>query len=299
MPSPIRSLRLIPDASRLLVWIVSPLLVSFAWLGCQHHSSTAESAPSPSVEAPDLDRLRAKLLPQIIRGYQRDENQVTYIPSWVLQLCRGPDPDEARLRVRKSRVSSAMDDRDHGKRMALFYANPIQAYSGLRNYYNLKPDQAAELPAGMWVVKSTWHAEPIAIDSVPAMAFDGMGSPYRRHAETSENQAKRAEAAVAQSSSASTNLHEVVAEKTDDLVRSSREMYVIEGDRAWVRGRREKTYMMYKPPADSPIAAETDDGWLYAVLNEDASQVIESGRIQRCMDCHASAKHEKLIGPPW
>lgn len=40
----------------------------------------------------------------------------------------------------------------------------------------------------------------------------------------------------------------------------------------------------------------TDQGWIYATLVADGSEVTAAGRIPSCMECHAQAKYDRLFG---
>jgi hypothetical protein len=40
----------------------------------------------------------------------------------------------------------------------------------------------------------------------------------------------------------------------------------------------------------------TDAGWIYGTLSADGKTVTSAGLVQRCMDCHEAATHERLFG---
>jgi hypothetical protein len=40
----------------------------------------------------------------------------------------------------------------------------------------------------------------------------------------------------------------------------------------------------------------TDAGWIYGTLTADGKTVTSAGLVQRCMDCHEAATHERLFG---
>ena len=40
----------------------------------------------------------------------------------------------------------------------------------------------------------------------------------------------------------------------------------------------------------------TDAGWIYGTLTPDGKTVTSAGRVQRCMDCHDVAPHDRLFG---
>jgi hypothetical protein len=46
-----------------------------------------------------------------------------------------------------------------------------------------------------------------------------------------------------------------------------------------------------------PRTAGTDAGWIYGVVDPNQHDVIEAGKIERCVACHALAPHDRLFGP--
>lgn len=61
----------------------------------------------------------------------------------------------------------------------------------------------------------------------------------------------------------------------------------------------------YKPdePADlfimfkgDPATPGTDEGWVYGILTADGKQLISSGSIKTCVDCHRQARHDRVFG---
>ncbi len=56
-------------------------------------------------------------------------------------------------------------------------------------------------------------------------------------------------------------------------------------------------FIMAKVSPDE--AKGTDRGWIYATVSPDHKSVTGFGRIASCMECHASAKHDRLFGPKW
>lgn len=216
----------------------------------------AEHVPVSATETPPLsaEELRARELPKVITGYQAEQNSVKNLfPRWAIALCDIPPEGMVRA-VAEPRMSRSGDARTHGKKMALFYASPLAAYTTLDSqtpslHAVLPPVEPQPLVDGMYIVKETWTVAQVPIGDVPPR---------------------------------------VNREPTYD--------YIVEGDQAWKRKRRANTFVMYKPPADSPLAAETDGGWIYAVLTPDAKTVIESGKIASCMECHQHAPHERLFG---
>lgn len=64
-------------------------------------------------------------------------------------------------------------------------------------------------------------------------------------------------------------------------------------------GKRYKPYkpnelfVMYK---DDPATPGTDDGWVYGIVASDGKEVISSGHIKECADCHRQARHDRVFG---
>ena len=58
-------------------------------------------------------------------------------------------------------------------------------------------------------------------------------------------------------------------------------------------------FIMYKPASPSQESSiETDEGWIYAVVNSEATQVLSKGKIDSCMNCHQDSKHDRMFGLP-
>ncbi len=58
-------------------------------------------------------------------------------------------------------------------------------------------------------------------------------------------------------------------------------------------GKRNALFVMMK--LDSKTA-DTDQGWVYGVVDPDTKAVSASGKVASCMECHESAKHDRLFG---
>jgi len=52
-------------------------------------------------------------------------------------------------------------------------------------------------------------------------------------------------------------------------------------------------FVMVKWTSDSP---DTDNGWIYGTVSPDRTTVTSAGRVESCMNCHQSAKHDRLFG---
>jgi len=58
-------------------------------------------------------------------------------------------------------------------------------------------------------------------------------------------------------------------------------------------GKRNDLFVMMKL---DPKTAGTDQGWVYGVVDPDTKKVTASGKVASCMECHESAKHDRLFG---
>lgn len=45
------------------------------------------------------------------------------------------------------------------------------------------------------------------------------------------------------------------------------------------------------------VPIESDEGWVYATLSPDGTEVHGVGRVESCMGCHAKAPYGRLFGP--
>lgn len=60
-----------------------------------------------------------------------------------------------------------------------------------------------------------------------------------------------------------------------------------------VLGLKSELYIMYNTDSKTP---DTDDGWVYGTVTADGKTVTSAGRVQSCMECHASAPYGRLFG---
>jgi hypothetical protein len=58
-------------------------------------------------------------------------------------------------------------------------------------------------------------------------------------------------------------------------------------------GKRKDLFVMMKL---DPKTADTDQGWVYGVVNADTKAVSAAGKVASCMACHESAEHDRLFG---
>jgi hypothetical protein len=66
---------------------------------------------------------------------------------------------------------------------------------------------------------------------------------------------------------------------------------------AFKTGERAPLFVMLKL---DPATKGTDEGWVYATLTPNAKTILQSGRIESCMECHVGTKtHDRLFGPAW
>jgi hypothetical protein len=54
-------------------------------------------------------------------------------------------------------------------------------------------------------------------------------------------------------------------------------------------------FIMFKTAADKE---GSDHGWVYGTVTPDGKTVTSAGRVESCMKCHQSAKHDRLFGLP-
>jgi hypothetical protein len=59
-------------------------------------------------------------------------------------------------------------------------------------------------------------------------------------------------------------------------------------------GEQAELFVMAK--VGEPGMPDTDAGWIYGTLSADGKTVTSAGLVQRCMDCHEAAEHERLFG---
>jgi hypothetical protein len=71
--------------------------------------------------------------------------------------------------------------------------------------------------------------------------------------------------------------------------------YAVAGERAWRTADRAGLFIMLKLDPSTP---GTDAGWVYATTSPDGSEVLEAGRIERCMACHVEGTRDRLFGLP-
>lgn len=247
-----------PRTGLMVAHAAAALLACCGWSGCRH----GEYVPMSATEARTLTptELRARELPRVIAGYQADERRVKTPARWTLALCDQPSPELLKP-VHEPRMSRSKDEQTHGSKISLFYASDAGAYLAITQAHATAPSPR----------------KPSEATPEPAPLPDGM---YIVKENWTVEQVALSDLPP-----------RVFREPTYD--------YVIEHgspDRAWKRKRRSNTFVMYKPPADSALAAETDAGWIYAVLTPDAKAVIESGLIASCVDCHRHATRERLFG---
>lgn len=54
-------------------------------------------------------------------------------------------------------------------------------------------------------------------------------------------------------------------------------------------------FIMFKTGADK---SDTDQGWVYGTVTPDGKSVTSAGRVESCMNCHQTARHDRLFGLP-
>lgn len=63
--------------------------------------------------------------------------------------------------------------------------------------------------------------------------------------------------------------------------------------KSYIAGEKGPLFAMLKL---APDTAGTDNGWVYATLSPDGSQVTAAGKLQNCMECHVEATRDRLFG---
>jgi len=58
-------------------------------------------------------------------------------------------------------------------------------------------------------------------------------------------------------------------------------------------GQRQKFFIMTKLAKDTP---DTDEGWVYGVVDADSREVVASGKIASCISCHVNGGNDRLFG---
>ncbi len=69
--------------------------------------------------------------------------------------------------------------------------------------------------------------------------------------------------------------------------------YARQGEDYYKPGERYGLFMMLKFDPEMP---GTDQGWLYATLSADGTEVTSSGRVESCMGCHEEAEQDRVFG---
>ncbi len=66
------------------------------------------------------------------------------------------------------------------------------------------------------------------------------------------------------------------------------------GNKTLQIAERKALFVMKKLAVDTP---ETDEGWVYGVIDPETKDVIAAGKIASCMKCHVDTKNDRLFGP--
>ena len=59
-------------------------------------------------------------------------------------------------------------------------------------------------------------------------------------------------------------------------------------------GKRKDLFVMVKL---APDTANTDNGWVYGVVEPNSQEVTAAGKVASCIRCHEDAKNDRLFGP--
>ncbi len=265
-----------------VVMRVSPVVLSLALLACSPTPSVmpapepseppavrtevANEAIEPSEPAEPIDPQFTGTLLSAAQNY-RKWGRVDERPNLAPVLCRAPMgldhgfPSHARL--------SQADDAEHGKKLYYLFAG-FAGLAGIEGsarerYSSLgSPGSEPGLPVGLTIVKQSWVAQP---HSPPATE------------------------SRPQANAKPVNANEVLEWTTDPPAPIAWVEH--DGQRLDVGEQAELFVMAKVGAADMP---GTDAGWIYGTLSADGLTVTSAGLVQRCMDCHDVAPHERLFG---
>lgn len=186
----------------------------------------------------------------------RSWGRVDERPNLAPTLCRAPDSLDYGF-PSHARLSRA-DDAEHGKKLYYLFAG-LEGSSARDRYTALATakDEPA-IPLGFTVVKQSWAAVP---GSRPAA-----------------------------------NAGPTIDDSPFDMSTAPPAPITWvehEGQRLEV-GAQADLFVLIK--AGGPDMPGTDAGWIYGTLTADGQRVTSAGRVERCMDCHDVAPHERLFG---
>lgn len=157
---------------------------------------------------------------------------------------------------RGAQVSQSDDESTHGRKLYYLYAKKPELY-GSQLQVTLVPREPSD-NIGQVLVKQSWHPVEVDPNSV---------EPWR----PPENWEP---------------------EGFDQGYLWSPE-YAFTNEKAYKTGEQGPLFMMLKL---DPGTSGTDEGWVYATLTPDGSEITAAGRIASCMGCHVTAKHDRLLG---
>jgi hypothetical protein len=151
---------------------------------------------------------------------------------------------------------SGADDAPHGRKLYYLFA-ALDGRDARHLYGGLGTPAAQAIPVGLTIVKQSWAAVP----STRAITSEPVleGDDY------------------------------IMAVDQPEPIT----WVVHEGQRLDVGEQAELFVMTKIGESDMP---GTDAGWIYGTLTADGKTVTSAGLVQRCMDCHEAATHERLFG---
>jgi hypothetical protein len=151
---------------------------------------------------------------------------------------------------------SGADDAQHGRKLYYLFAGLGEHGMG-ELYGGLGTPRAQAIPIGLTIVKQSWAAVP--------------------------------------SSRPIANEPVVFGEVLEMNVDAPAPISWVEHDGQWLEtGEQAELFVMAKVGEHDMDG--TDAGWIYGTLTADGRTVTSAGRVQRCMDCHDAAPHERLFG---
>jgi hypothetical protein len=249
------------------------LALSLVLAACSSAESTSpDSPPSEPSTAPPPVHVEEQVTDEVAidprftdtlltagREYQ-SWTRVDERPNLAPVLCRAPMGLDYGF-PSHARMSGA-DDAEHGKKLYFLYAG--HGKHNARHYYAALGNPGAEpIPVGFTIVKQSWKAVPSSPNAAPNANVNPV---YEKHP-----------------------LEVAISTEPPPAI----DWVEHEGQRLHA-GEQAELFVMAK--VGEHDMEGTDAGWIYGTLTPDGKTVTSAGRVQRCMDCHDAAPHDRLFG---
>ena len=156
-------------------------------------------------------------------------------------------------------ISNSKDSETHGRKLYYLFAENPSNYRSINPVVgggDVNPPVDITQPVGQVLVKQSWM--PIEVKRSEVPEFDGISRLVG-----------------------------------DDGYRIHPPEYAFDGDRAFKIDKQGPLFIMLKLNPETP---DTDQGWVYATLTPDGSEVTAAGKIESCMKCHVESKNDRMIG---